>query len=508
VPNYKKKTLRSSQIVQGTIHRKSFFSFCVSLFILFSIMNSLLHGAAWKTTRAWSELEELGYARWVEQLGQRQWKSAQKMLLNQRTNSLYHPSDERFTFWADCGDLPFILRSYYAYKRGLPTIITTVRGGNYSATPNPTVSMLTNESFQGSAHEFFNRIPNTINTANLRTDYRQGNTSTYPVALNREAIRPGTIFYDPNGHAAVVCSVKNDGTIHFIDAHPDQSITRTIFGPKLSWKTSSHTGGFINYRPVVISRGRIMFQNDLNKLPHLSTMQHRMGKDYHIKTKLLLSKQLLDPEKDLAQYILQDTFLELQNRVAAVQSGWKIAKHNSIKTPPNIYYGAGPWEDFSTPGRDIRLRKSLLHIPERIKNYLSLAQKSPELLTANSRNPEKLLATLIKTQDRLFRTLIIEYPNSEDQLISLTLNDIEKRIFLLSFNPNHPPELRWGATGKELSTASRYYPRYYISYQNEQLWRNRLDTKNGSMATSDRDNPRIPPPHNVTRMVQQIKVLP
>jgi hypothetical protein len=476
--------------------------------MLFSIMNCLLHGAAWKTTRAWGEQEELGYSRWVEQLGQRQWKSTQKMLLNRRSNSLYHSSDKAFTFRADCGDLPFILRSYYAYKRGLPVIITTVRGGNYSATPNPTVSIVTNESFQGSTRDFFNRIPNTVNTANLRTDYRQNNTSTYPVAINREAIRPGTIFYDPNGHAAVVCSVKNDGTIFFIDAHPDQSITRTIFGPKLSWKTSSHTGGFINYRPVVISRGRIMFQNDLNKLPHLSTMQHHMGKDYHIETKLLLSKQLLDPEKDLARYIVQDTFLELQNRVAAVQRGWKIAKHNPIKIPPNIYYGAGPWEDFSTPGRDIRLRKSFLHIPERIKNYLSLAQKSPELLTAASRNPDKLLTTLIKTQDRLFRTLIIEYPNSDGKTISLTLSDIEKRIFLLSFNPNHPPELRWGAAGKELSTASRRYPRYHISYQPEQLWRNRLIMKAGPMTTSDRDNPRSPPPHNVTRVVQQIRALP
>jgi hypothetical protein len=471
-------------------------------------MVSLLHGVAWKTTRAWSEQEEMGYSKWVEQLGQRQWKSTQQMLLNQSANSLYQLSDEQFNFRADCGDLPFILRSYYAYKRGLPVIITTVRGGNYSATPNPTVSVITNESFSGSAYDFFNRIPNIVNTANLRTDYRQKNTSTYPVAINRAAIRPGTIFYDPNGHAAVVCSVTNDGTVQFIDAHPDQSITRTLFGPKLSWKTFSHTGGFIYYRPVVISHGKVMFQNDQSKLPHLSTMQHRMGKDYHIKTKLLLSQQLLDPEKDLAQYIIQDTFLELQNRVAAVERGWKIAKDNPIKTPPNIYYDAGPWEDFSTPGRDIRLRKSFLHIPERIKNYLSLAQKSPELLTATSRNPEELLEKLIKTQDRLFKTLTIEYPNSDGMMISLTLKDMEKRLFLLSFNPNHPPELRWGATGKELSTASRYYPRYHISYQPEQAWRNRLETKIGAMDTSDRDNPISPPPHDVTRMVQQIKVLP
>ena len=39
----------------------------------------------------------------------------------------------------------------------------------------------------------------------------------------------------------------------------------------------------------------------------------------------------------------------------------------------------------------------------------------------------------------------ITYKKSDGSEITLTLNDIEKRLFDLSFDPNHPPELRWGA---------------------------------------------------------------
>jgi hypothetical protein len=37
------------------------------------------------------------------------------------------------------------------------------------------------------------------------------------------------------------------------------------------------------------------------------------------------------------------------------------------------------------------------------------------------------------------------YTNSAGELVHLTLLDIEQRLYDLSFDPNHPPELRWGA---------------------------------------------------------------
>jgi len=472
--------------------------------ILFGCVPTL-HGAAWQDTRSWNDAEETAYSNWVQRLGKKSWKSVHLMLHDRSVNSYYTESDKHLSFRSDCGDLPFVLRSYFAYKRQLPIIIPVVRGGNYSPTPNPTVALISNRSYPGDIRDFFLRLPNIVNTATLRSDYRQNNTACYPTAINRQALRPGTLFYDPNGHAAIVCDIEADGTIRFIDAHPDQSVTRSVFGPKFHWKTSSLNGGFMFFRPIYLRRGVPEFENDARRLPHRSTEQYQLGNDYHMQIKLRLAQSRLDPVSDLERYIKNDTYREALDRVEAVKRGWSIARHTPIHVPPNIYYSDGPWENLSTPGRDIRLRLSFLNIPSRIQYYLRLSQQSPELVVKNARAPIALLDQLIKTQERLFKTLTIDYPNSRGQLITLSLLDIERRLFLLSFDPNHPPELRWGAEGRELATAPRNRSRYYLGYLEERPWRYRLTKKPGPMFPADRDNPKHPPRHDITNIVKQLK---
>jgi hypothetical protein len=247
-----------------------------------------------------------------------------------------------------------------------------------------------------------------------------------------------------------------------------------------------------------------VFENRIPLLPHLGTEQYQIGKDYHMKIKQRLAETLLDPVIDLERYIRDDTHQESLNRVEAVKRGWAIARHTPIHIPSNIYYSVGPWEDYSTPGRDIRLRLSYLNIPTRIKHYLTLCNQSPSQLVPKSRNPDLLLPQLIQTHERLFKELTVSYPNSRGKMITLNLHDIEQRLFLLSFDPNHPPELRWGAQGKELESATRNRAHYFAGYTQEQPWRNRLSKKNGPMLPSDPDNPKRPPKHDISRMVRQL----
>jgi hypothetical protein len=58
------------------------------------------------------------------------------------------------------------------------------------------------------------------------------NTDLYPTRIDRKSIKPGSVLYDPNGHVAVVYEVEDDGRILFIDAHPDNSLTRGTYGRK------------------------------------------------------------------------------------------------------------------------------------------------------------------------------------------------------------------------------------------------------------------------------------
>ena len=226
--------------------------------------------SVWPVERTWNDREEAHYSRWIEQLGKQAWKSTKVMLHNPEANSLFDPTDRKLLFPADCGDFPFVLRAYYAYKRRLPMIINSVDGGNYSPTPNRTISQINNVSYEGNAGEFFRNLPGFVSTANFRIDPAGIDTAFYPIAITRNALRPGVVFYDPNGHAAVVCKVEPDGTIGLLDAHPDQSVTRITFGAKLQWQTASHRGGFLALRPVDYDNGAISYENRVRMLPGYS----------------------------------------------------------------------------------------------------------------------------------------------------------------------------------------------------------------------------------------------
>jgi hypothetical protein len=66
-----------------------------------------------------------------------------------------------------------------------------------------------------------------------------------------------------------------------------------------------------------------------------------------------------------------------------------------------------------------------------------------------------LARALVAEKDRIFKTKTMEYTNSAGEKVALTLLDIEKRLYDLSFDPNHAPELRWGAPlgSAEVTTA-------------------------------------------------------
>ena len=471
------------------------------LLLAFSIAG--LGAECWPIERDWDAAEEFGYSSWVSGFGHRSWKSADQMLHDRNSNTLYAPSDDAIRFRADCGDFPFLLRSYYAYKRRLPMILNRVDGGNYSVTPNRTVSTIDNLRYEGGVVAFFRELPDRVETGTLRTDPYDHDTAVYPVKIRPKFVRPGTVFYDPNGHAAVVCGIEPDGTVRFLDAHPDQSVTRIVLGEKLSPQTHSHRGGFLAFRPIRSHRGRVFYEHRYERLPGFSSEQYDFGDDYHLMVKLRMASQLLNPVRDLEKHIREDTYQEALDRGAAVDRGWAVGELSAIPLPPNIYSCIGPWEDLATPGRDIRLRLSMLSIPNKMAGYLRLAQTEPDALVATMRDPGDLARELVAVQERLFAELSITYRNSRGQPVRLSLDDIEKRLFRLSFDPNHPPELRWGATGRELATALSGEARYRAGYEAQQRWRNRLERQTGEMHPTDDGNPINLPEHDITAMMKR-----
>ena len=74
----------------------------------------------------------------------------------------------------------------------------------------------------------------------------------YPVKIARDSIKPGTIIYDPNGHVAVVYKVTPEGRIHYIDTHPDNSLTRGVYGKAFTRSAPGMGAGFKRWRPQTL----------------------------------------------------------------------------------------------------------------------------------------------------------------------------------------------------------------------------------------------------------------
>jgi hypothetical protein len=450
-------------------------------------------GAAWPVERRWTATEEATFSRWVSDVGQNVWRSVNHLVRDRARNWLFDESDLRLRLYADCADFPVILRAYFAYKRRLPFAVTEVAGGRYSRRGNRTAKVYDNLSFSGSVQAFFSLIPQVLHSGCYRTPPAATDSLTYPVAIAPGTLRPGVVFYSPEGHVGIVAEVTAEGEVYLLDAHPDQTVTRIRFSPKLPWSSSgAGLGGFKAFRPASVRAGKVILVGENPQVPGFSTEQYGFS-DYYGEVRRRLARRNADPLESFDRFVKEDVFREVLDRVRAVDLGWAVGRRRAIAVPPNIYTAEGDWEMFSTPSRDLRLRRAFLQVPEEIRRHLR---------GRNPRERKKLGRALLRRKRELFHGLRFSYQNSDGAPVRLTLAEVEKRLFRLSFNPNHPPELRWGAEGLERATAPRNAVRYYASFESEQRWRNRLVKKSGPMSTADADNPPAPPFHDLDAMIE------
>ena len=199
------------------------------------------------------------------------------------------------------------------------------------------------------------------------------NTDYYPVALKQETLRPGTAYADPYGHILMIVrrvpqSDGAAGVILAVDGQPDGTVARKRFwrGNFLFAQDPALGGpGFKRFRPIVRDKTgalRRLTNDEIAKNPQyadFSLDQARLGiEDFYDRMDDVMSPSPLDPLAAMKDAI---TSLEEQvkTRVTSVENGRKF--QNSGRGEANMPDGAaifetiGPWEDFSTPSRDLRL---------------------------------------------------------------------------------------------------------------------------------------------------------
>ncbi|MGE5155382.1 MAG: hypothetical protein ACM3ST_15400 [Bdellovibrio bacteriovorus] len=424
----------------------------------------------------WDLATEALYSAWIERLFDAppeqslSFKSLAPVLADPSRNFLHGflgaEEDRRLPAEPDCADLPYYLRTYFAWKLGLPVAYRACTRGSRTSPPRcqaPTIESglaganVSVKEFQGLTR----RLMDTVHSGSARTALGDEATDYYPVPLTRSALWPGTVYADPYGHVLVLVKwvpqgAGRGGLLLAVDAQPDNSVTRKRFweGTFLFADTPSAGAGFKAHRPLVATRSGVRpVSNDAlngrSGLPPFSAEQSWLSpEDFYARMERLINPRGLDPETAYGA-TLEALMEQLETRVTSVDNGEAHVQANPravIPMPqgPAIFETTGPWEDYATPSRDMRLLIALHvleQLPQRIRRY-------PELYQLGGEGPASAAGRIERLHERQLQTQTLTYTRSDGSPWRLSLAEIyDRRPGLeVGYNPNDCVERRWGAT--------------------------------------------------------------
>ncbi|MFO0609685.1 MAG: hypothetical protein U0324_41390 [Polyangiales bacterium] len=238
-------------------------------------------GEVWAGHNAWSPAVEQEYGRFVTAIGRgfasRRCYRLDDCLLNPAVNPLHAAGDVRLGLHPDCADLAYTLRAYFAFKRDLPFGWVRAMGGDggdprYLMYGTPVAwSQWTRFA---TPREVFTELPNHVHSGMFRLSAKVEEGDTYAVRIDRAAVRPGSNFYDTDGHVLVVYDVDAAGDVYLVDGHPDGSITHKRMNQTYIAGTARWGGGFRNWRPQYVDNGVVLRARNADLADHDPRMQY------------------------------------------------------------------------------------------------------------------------------------------------------------------------------------------------------------------------------------------
>jgi hypothetical protein len=438
-------------------------------------------GPVWPLRRAWRADTQLLYALFVEQLfdypldDDRTWTGLQALIDDPEKNllhgHLFPGEDAALGLRPDCADLPYYLRAYFAWKLGLPYAVRQCDRGASGRPPTCLAPELTNLKLRDEPVDdvkaftaFTTRaVRSAVHSGNGRTSPRDEETDYYPVPLARDALRPGVVFADPYGHVLIVAkwvpqAPGRPGVLVGADAQPDGTVGRRRFwrGTFLFRPETDEAGaGFKDFRPLRYRRADEALEpvrNDelkrTREFLRFSDEQNRGSvDDFYDRMEALASPRPLDPEVRLLG-LVEALAESAQRRVTSVANGEKYAAtHPAAVTMPSgyaIFETQGPWEDFATPSRDMRLLIAI----DTVAGFPAEVRRRPARfgLAAGPALDETVARLEARLKAELGRRTFV-YTRSDGAPQTLSLADLVGRAAALevAYNPNDCVEHRWAA---------------------------------------------------------------
>ena len=459
----------------------------------------------------WTTADERGYGEFITAIGESGCRSVDACLKSP-ANPFRASDPAGTTFESDCADLPYVLRFYYAWKRGLPfSYVSDVsprgraRDIRYSAAGNR-VEERRDVLSGDNALSVLAHIRDAVSSATYRIHpaLEEPLNDLYSPAIRPGAIRPGTVIYDPNGHLAIIWRIETDGRIRYIDAHPDNSLTRGLYDLRFVRASPGMGAGFKNWRPQklvgatpaqgTLVGGRVLTASNAI-IPDFALTQFfgtgpapadsdwrsggfvlngaRMDWYDYVRASLGGGSLHFDPVREMAEAVASNC-ADLSYRVDAVTLALQAGLQNQpqpSQLPPNIYGTEGDWETYSTPSRDARLKTAFQEVRDNAQRFVTLWRARDPRVTYQGSD---LAGDMLAAYDRAAGQCVIGYTRSDGSPVRFGYEEARRRLFRLSFDPYHCVERRWGAAGTELATCSDgvLKRRWYDA---EQRLRNQID---------------------------------
>lgn len=371
----------------------------------------------WQATQKWDSSQEARFGQWI--------KSIPADVFSNSKSKYYGIS-------TDCADAAYTLRTIFAYENKLP-----VKFRNDPKLANTTADFDSIGNEWERVRKFIGRVNYNTGTYSLPSD-------TYPVAIRRNFVIPGTMFVHASsgndvpityrsGHVYYIQDVRDNGQIKYISSTVPQAV-RTL-GVRIG----------IEFAPQETGSGyRAWKWPDSNERPGYSEEQFQIG---GWRAKAYGDVNLWDRWQEAVQSRLrtrgisaeeqfraasQNLRSALMERVSAVQRGWNVYNRN--------YRGQGcmnegDYDDHSTPTRDVKIQNELQSFEAAAKKWVrsdSGAMKESfwdNEETRLNRAYENFRIEVIPGYNLNFRDL---YP------VFMT-----KKVLEIS-EPEHSPEVRWG----------------------------------------------------------------
>ncbi|MDE1939326.1 MAG: hypothetical protein KGI68_09925 [Alphaproteobacteria bacterium] len=485
----------------------------------------------------WSADDEQGYRQFIQVIGESACDTV-NACLHSDANPFRASDPPNHSFAADCADLPYVLRFYYAWKRGLPfsyvgAVVPHGAVGSdgdlrYSRHGNSVASRVDVASGVMSGYEIIDQIRAAVSSATYRIHpdlEKPFEQDFYSPAITPRSVGPGTVIYDPAGHLAMVYKIGADGRVYFFDAHTDNSLTQMTYDLRFMRARPAHGAGFKNWRPIrlvgatrqadgTLAGGHIVVAANKD-IADFSDEQYfgngrrpadedwaqgtfvlhneRLGYYDYVRAQLAGGRLMFDPVGevgDMASSICSNLKYRVQAVDRAISAGMARMPEPE-RLPPNIYGTEGDWETYSTPSRDARLKTAFKALRDEAQRFVQMHHREGAIRHLFYFGDD-LVGDMLAAYDRATSQCRIVYTRSDGSKVALSYEQARERLFAMSFDPYQCPERRWGATDQaELSTCPDG-PVKQDWYSAEQNLRNQTDRSYDARMDFTRDELKTP----------------